>query len=62
METWLRFAAWFVLGAVIWAAYGRRNSKLARTGGGGTDLLVDGDGDGKGSGHDGGGHDGGSHS
>ena len=52
VETWLRFAAWFVLGGLIWAAYGRRHSKLARTGGGGTDLLVDGDDH---DGHDGGG-------
>jgi basic amino acid/polyamine antiporter, APA family len=29
-ETWLRFAAWFVIGLVIYFAYSRRNSRLAR--------------------------------
>ncbi|NHN54854.1 amino acid permease [Calidifontibacter sp. DB0510] len=28
-ETWLRFAAWFVLGMVVYFAYGRRHSLLA---------------------------------
>jgi len=31
--TWLRFLIWFVIGAVIWLAYGRRHSLLARGGG-----------------------------
>jgi APA family basic amino acid/polyamine antiporter len=31
-ETWLRFAVWFVLGALIYAFYGYRRSKLARRG------------------------------
>jgi APA family basic amino acid/polyamine antiporter len=29
-DTWLRFAAWFLLGLVIWLVYGRRRSALAR--------------------------------
>ena len=29
-ETWLRFAGWFLLGLLIWLAYGRRRSLLAR--------------------------------
>jgi APA family basic amino acid/polyamine antiporter len=29
-ETWLRFAAWFLLGLVVWLVYGRRRSVLAR--------------------------------
>ena len=37
-ETWLRFAAWFVIGAAVYFAYGIRRSKLAGTGGR-TDLL-----------------------
>jgi APA family basic amino acid/polyamine antiporter len=28
--TWLRFAAWFALGLVVYLAYGRRRSRLAR--------------------------------
>jgi basic amino acid/polyamine antiporter, APA family len=28
--TWLRFAIWFVIGLVVWLAYGRRRSALAR--------------------------------
>jgi basic amino acid/polyamine antiporter, APA family len=28
--TWLRFVIWFVLGAILWLAYGRRHSALAR--------------------------------
>ena len=31
-ETWVRFAIWFLLGAVIWFLYGRRRSALARRG------------------------------
>jgi basic amino acid/polyamine antiporter, APA family len=30
--TWLRFVIWFAIGMVIWLAYGRRRSVLARTG------------------------------
>src|SRR4051794_6607410 len=29
-QTWVRFAVWFLLGAIIYAAYGYRNSRLAR--------------------------------
>jgi basic amino acid/polyamine antiporter, APA family len=29
-ETWLRFAIWFLIGLVVWLAYGRRRSVLAR--------------------------------
>ena len=28
--TWLRFAIWFLLGLVIYLAYGRRRSRLAQ--------------------------------
>jgi APA family basic amino acid/polyamine antiporter len=28
--TWLRFAAWFALGLVVYLVYGRRRSRLAR--------------------------------
>ncbi|MCD0452010.1 amino acid permease [Actinocorallia sp. API 0066] len=30
-ETWIRFVAWMLLGAVIYAFYGRRHSRLARS-------------------------------
>lgn len=30
VETWLRFLVWLVLGLVVYAAYGRRHSRLAR--------------------------------
>jgi basic amino acid/polyamine antiporter, APA family len=30
IETWLRFGAWLALGAVIYAVYGFRNSRLRR--------------------------------
>jgi basic amino acid/polyamine antiporter, APA family len=29
-ETWLRFAVWFVIGGIVYFAYGMRRSKLAR--------------------------------
>jgi basic amino acid/polyamine antiporter, APA family len=31
--TWLRFVIWFLIGTVLWLAYGRRHSVLARRGG-----------------------------
>jgi APA family basic amino acid/polyamine antiporter len=30
LETWIRFAAWFVVGALVYAFYGYRHSKLGR--------------------------------
>ena len=30
VETWLRFAAWLVLGLIVYLAYGRRQARLAR--------------------------------
>ena len=30
LDTWIRFAAWFVLGALVYAFYGYRNSRLGR--------------------------------
>ncbi|MFC7550352.1 amino acid permease C-terminal domain-containing protein [Plantactinospora sp. GCM10030261] len=30
VETWLRFLAWLLLGALIYVGYGRRKNRLAR--------------------------------
>ncbi|GAA0479643.1 amino acid permease [Streptomyces stramineus] len=37
VETWARFAVWFLVGLIVYFGYSYRNSKLARTGGERTD-------------------------
>ncbi|WP_407549316.1 amino acid permease [Streptomyces sp. Pv4-95] len=45
LETWLQFAGWLVVGALVYALYGRRHSRL-----GAQSAAAEGDGDGDGEG------------